>query len=88
MILKGYFVLCGLFVFLLTIILYGIGRVVVKMAFGEKSKDKIKQVENNKKKLTATMYLPQIIMLALVFVVGIYIPPFLNKIITLTTVGL
>jgi len=88
MIYQKHFLLCGLFVILLTIILYGISRVVVKMSFGEKSKDKIEQVESNKPKLTLAMYLPQIIMLILVFILGIYIPPFLNNVITLTTAGL
>lgn len=88
MIHKNNFLLCILFVLLLTIILYGIGKVVIKMTFGEKSKDKIEQVETNKHKLTLAMYIPQIIMLILVFTLGIYVPQFLNKLIVLTTAGL
>ncbi len=48
MILQKHYVLCVLFVLLLTIILFGIGRVVVKMTFGELSEDKEKLIEENK----------------------------------------
>lgn len=82
-----HYLLCGLFVFLLTIILYGISRVVVKTAFGKVSDDKIKSITDNKAKLTLCMYAPQFIMLVLVFTLGIYVPPFLNEIITSAIAG-
>lgn len=85
MILQKHYILCALFAILLTIILFGIGRVVVKMAFGELSKDKVKLVTENKKKISCFMYIPQIIMLAIVFVLGIYIPHNLSNIINLAT---
>lgn len=88
MIQQGQFLLCILFALLLTIILYGIGRVVIKMSFGEKSKDKTEQVNANLHKISLGMYLPQIIMLTLVFSLGVYIPQLLNKVITLTIIGL
>ena len=88
MIVQNHFLLCILFVLLLTIILYGIGRVVIKMAFGEKSIEKAEQVKINKSKISWSMYLPQIIMLTLVFTLGVYIPQFLNRVIILTTTGL
>ncbi len=77
---RGNYVLCILFVLLLTIVLYGIGQVVIKMAFGKLSEEKAKLVLENKQKITVLMYLPQFIMLFLVFLLGIYVPPFLNKI--------
>jgi hydrogenase-4 component F len=83
MILQKHYVLCVLFVLLLTIILFGIGRVVVKMTFGELSEDKEKLIEENKKKVSLWMYIPQVIMLVIVFVMGIYIPDYLNDIIKL-----
>lgn len=83
MILQKHYVLCALFVLLLTIILFGIGRVVIKMAFGELSDDKVKVVEGNKKKVSILMYIPQAIMLVIVFVLGVYIPCHLNEIIKL-----
>jgi len=83
MLLSKYYILCVLFALLLTIILFGIGRVVIKMAFGGLSKDKEKVIENNKYKINILMYVPPIVMLILVFVFGLYIPDGLNKILHL-----
>jgi hypothetical protein len=57
------------------------------MAFGQESKDKEKIVEENKKKVTISMYVPQMIMLLIVFILGIYVPPVLNRVITLAAAG-
>ena len=84
---QHHYLLCGLFVLLLTIILYGISRVVVKTAFGNVSEDKIKSIESNKKKVTMCMYVPQFIMLAIVFCLGFYVPSFLSEIISAAIVG-
>ncbi len=88
MISEGHYLLCGLFVFLLTIILYGIGKVIIKTAFGNISEDKVKLLEENKKLLTFSMYIPQIIMLSIVFTLGIYIPKFINDLILTCIQGL
>lgn len=87
MILQGHYLLCALFVILLTIVLYGLGKVVIKMAFGNLGEEKAKLIEQNKHIVSAFMYIPQIIMLLIVFVLGIYIPPFLNDIISCTIAG-
>lgn len=87
MILQGHFVLCALFVILLTIILYGIGKAVVKMAFGEVNADKAPYIQENKSKVSFWMYFPQYLMLILVFVFGVYVPKFLNDIIKITLAG-
>lgn len=87
MIIQKHYVLCGLFAFLLTIVLFGIGRVVVKMAFGEESKDKAQLIKANKEKVTISMYVPQFIMLIIVFVLGVYVPPALDNIIKLAIYG-
>lgn len=87
MIMQGHYVLCILFALLLTIILYGIGKVVIKMTFGEISQDKVKIIEENKSKVSVFMYIPQFIMLALVFILGVYVPPFLNNIINCAIAG-
>ena len=71
----------------ITIILFVIGRVVIKMAFGELSSDKSKVVENNRNKVSAWMYIPQIIMLILVFTLGIYVPDFLDNIINMAALA-
>lgn len=78
------YLLCALFLLLLTIILYGIGAVVIKTTFGKISEDKAKLIQETKNKLSYWMYIPQIVMLILVFVLGLYIPPFLNNIIKLS----
>lgn len=87
MLVSGKYVLCVLFVLLLTIILYGIGQVVIKMAYGKLSEEKAKLVLENKKKITMLMYIPQFVMLIIVFVLGVYIPPFLNDIIKTAALG-
>ncbi len=85
MILQKQYGLCVLFALLLTIILFGIGRVVIKMAFGELSEDKAKTVEQNRNKVSIFMYIPQIVMLILVFVLGVYVPDCLDNIIHLAS---
>ena len=87
MLVKGNYMLCILFVLLLTIVLYGIGQVAIKMAYGKLSEEKAKLVLENKQKITALMYIPQAIMLIIVFILGVYIPPFLNNIITTAISG-
>lgn len=81
MIAQGHYILCSLFVLLLTIILYGLGYVVIKTSFGKVSDDKAATIEANRNKVSLCMYIPQTIMLILVFTLGIYIPKFLNNII-------
>ncbi len=83
MIAGKHYILCVIFALLLTIILFGIGRVVIKMAFGELSEDKAKLIETTKHKVSVWMYIPQFVMLILVFVLGIYIPDCINQIIQL-----
>ena len=56
-------------------------RVTVKMTYREISDEKKDLIEKNRGKITLSMYLPQAVMLALVFVLGVYIPNFLNDII-------
>ena len=59
MILQRHYILCALFALLLTIVLFGIGRVVIKMAFGKISEDKAKIIEENQDKVCKLMYIPQ-----------------------------
>ena len=63
------------------------GRVVVKMAYGEKAPEKFEIAKNNLPKLSWTMYFPQIIMLTIAFILGIYIPKFLYNTIVGTIIG-
>lgn len=86
-IIQKHYLLCALFLFLLTIILFAMGRVVIKMAYGEKAPEKFEIAKNNLPKLSWTMYAPQIIMLIVAFILGIYVPNFLYYLITNTIVG-
>ena len=87
MILQKHYILCVIFVLLLTIILYGLAKVVLKMSYGNLSEDKKLEVLENKKKITFSMYVPQFIMLILVFTLGFYVPDFLNNIINTVFTG-
>ena len=81
MFLKGHFIMCALFLLLLTIVLYGLGKAVVKMSFSAPTHE----VESVK--LSWTMYLPQVVMLILAFVIGIYMPQGLTQAILATVAG-
>lgn len=80
-IIQQHYILCAFFLFLLTIILYGMGRAVLKMSFGEKNTEKEKLALENVSKLTLSNYLPQYVLLILAFTLGLYIPHFLKVII-------
>ena len=67
MLVEGHYVLCALFVLLLTIILWGIGKVIINMTFSKLSEDKAPVIEKNRKKLCFSMFAPQFIMLLIVF---------------------
>lgn len=81
MFLNGHYVMCALFLILLTIVLYGLGRAVVKMSFSAPTHE-VEPV-----KLSWTMYLPQVVMLILAFVIGIYMPQGLSQAIIATVAG-
>lgn len=72
MFIKNHNVLCALFLLLLTIVLYGIGKAVIKMAFSPVKEDNEQNI--SKDKFSWTMYAPQIVMLVIAFILGIYMP--------------
>ena len=80
-------ILCIIFLLLLTIVLYGLAKAVISMSFlpisEEKEQDLIKEV----KKINWTMYLPQILMLVLAFVLGVNMPDKLVDLINKTVMG-
>ena len=81
MFLKGHFIMCALFLLLLTIVLYGLGKAVIKMSFSAPTHE-VEPV-----KLSWTMYLPQVVMLIFAFVIGIYMPQGLTQAILATVAG-
>lgn len=91
-IIQKHFILCVIFLFLLTIILYAMGKTVFNMVYGKNKEnieknDKVEMAKNNVKKLGVSMYLPQFIMLFSAFLFGIYIPKFLETLISGTIIG-
>lgn len=79
---SGKFILCAVFMLLLTIVLYGLAKAVIKMCFSPASE------EPSDKKLGWTMYAPQIVMLALAFILGVFMPQEVTNLITNTVIGL
>ena len=72
MFLNGKYILCAIFLILLTIIIYGMGKAVLSMSFStpEKEAGELKSGV----KLNWTMYIPQAVMLILSFVLGVCMP--------------
>ena len=79
--------LCVIFLLLLTIILYGLARAVIRMSFLPVAQEKEAEVKEAVKTLNWTMYLPQILLLTIVFVLGICMPKILVAFITNTVIG-
>ena len=69
---KKYYILCILFLLLLTIVLYGLAKAVIKMVFSAPKEDCSLSI--SQAKFGWTMYTPQIIMLTAAFIIGIYMP--------------
>ncbi len=87
MFLQHKIVLSIVFLLLLTIILYGLAKAVIKMCFSSPQEDKYKEFKAVAKKMDWTMFVPQIIMLAIVFYFGICMPEPLVTLINGTVIG-
>jgi len=72
-----HFVLAGLFLFLITVVAYGIIRAVIKMSFSSKNVSKSAE----EVKMSIRNYFPQITLLLLVLILGFYIPNWLYQLI-------
>ncbi len=88
MFMQKHYIMCLIFVILLTIILFGLEKAVINMCYGEISKEKEIELKENAKQLSFLMYLPQIILLATAFILGLYIPFNLSEMIQLSVFGL
>ncbi len=86
LIIQKHYILCALFLFLLTVILFAMAKVVIKMVFGERNAQKHTQIQENISKIYPSMYIPQTILLVIAFTLGIYIPKYLDFIIR-NTIG-
>ena len=87
MLFQNRYILCVLFLLFLTIILYGLGKAVIKMSFLPFTSEKDLKLRENVRTLGWTMYVPQIVMVLLAFVLGIYIPIQLVGLINNTVLG-
>jgi hypothetical protein len=57
------------------------------MVYSKNDSTRVEKAKNNYEKLNLTMYVPQIIMLIMAFILGLYMPQFLQPIIEIATAG-
>ena len=81
MLFNKHYIMCGVFLLLLTIILYGLAKPIIRMCFLAVNTEKENELKENVKHLSWNMYIPQIIMLIIAFVLGIYQPDFIAELI-------
>ena len=81
MFLQNKILMAIIFFLLLTIILFGLAKAVIKMTYSTLTTDKEPEIKSNLKKLSISMYLPQIIMILLTFIIGVNIPDFISNLI-------
>ena len=86
MFLQKHYLICALFLILLTIVIYGLGKAVIRMAFSAE-KDENQEETPEKVKLDWTMYVPQIVMLVIAFAIGIYMPQGLSQMVLMAVAG-
>lgn len=79
LVVKNHFVIVGVILILLTVILFGIAKIVINMSFGEEKS--LPQELVDEPRMTFSLYFPQVIMIIVALILGVYIPPFLNTLI-------
>lgn len=88
MIVQNKIALCVVFLLLLTIIIYGLAKAIIKMSFSELPQESEEMLNTAVKSINWTMYLPQLVMLVLAFVLGVYMPEKVVFLINNTVIGL
>ena len=73
--------LAVIFSLLLTVIIYGIGKSIIKMSFGDIKIHKTNNPLPVIKSFSSGLYIPQIVFITASLILGIYMPPFVNQII-------
>ena len=81
------FVICSAFLLLLTIILFGIAKPVINMCFTPVNPEKEENYSIETKNIGWNMYIPQIVMLIIAFVFGVYQPEFIIGLIEKSILG-
>ena len=74
MLLNNKFVLCAIFLLLLTIILFGFAKSVINMSFSPVNAQKEDEQRLLAKKISWQMYIPQFVMLLVAFALGLFMP--------------
>ena len=77
---KNQIMLAVIFAFLLTVIIYGMGKAIIKMSFGDVKAHNAAQ-DLSVKELHSSMYLPQIVFVTLSLILGICMPSYINQLI-------
>lgn len=85
---QEHYIMCVVFLVLLTIILFGLAKAVLGMCYGEIEENKKMQLQERTKELSFSMYLPQICLLVLAFALGVYVPLHMEELIQLSILGL
>lgn len=85
--LQNKIILTILFFLLLTIIMYGLAKAVIKMVFSPTNPEQVEELNLKTKKINWTMILPQYVMLIVAFCLGIYLPLQLSKALELSVLG-
>ena len=83
---KKHYILCALFLLLLTIVIYGLAKAVMGMAFSSNKEENLTEIKE-KVVLDWTMYVPQIVMLLIAFGIGIYMPRGLSEMVLMAVAG-
>ena len=86
MFLEKHYILCALFLLLLTIVIYGLAKAVMGMAFSSNKEENLTEIKE-KVVLDWTMYVPQIVMLLIAFGIGIYMPRGLSEMVLMAVAG-
>ena len=80
--------LCIIFLLLLTIILYGLSKAVLKMCYGEISMEKLDNIKKISKTMNWVFYIPQIVLLSFALFISIKMPEHITGLILRTFTGL
>ncbi|MDD3013257.1 MAG: proton-conducting transporter membrane subunit [Candidatus Gastranaerophilales bacterium] len=82
---KNQFILALIFIIFLTVIIFGIGKSILKMSFGDIKTLKITDNQpitsehSALKDISLSMYMPQLVFIGVSLILGIYMPSFINQ---------
>jgi hydrogenase-4 component F len=77
---NAHYFVAVVFLSLLTIIIYGMGKSLLRMSYGDISPHHT-TLEQTDRPLSWTMYFPQVVLLTISVIIGLYMPDLVNKLI-------